>query len=257
MTNTWKEIQTRLFTLVTFIGLTLVFLPSPLKAWDSAHHNPTHPTHTYLTEWAINHLMPQNLEFTTYRKELISGANQELHELRVSGTMYGVDLEAKRRQHRGTNEGCDDIEGWWQDSLTAYQSGNKPQAYFLLGIMLHMIEDMGVPAHANKVYHQGTPTEFDNFEYMASFNWKPNFNDIDRSDPEYENPSQYYQLSHDWTLADAPDYHNRSQFSKIWRLASASERLLLSNREGRTATVASWALASAARAFAANNGQGS
>ena len=79
------------------------------------------------------------------------------------GAKYGIDLEAKRRQHKGTNEGCDDIQGWWQDSLAAYRHGNKEQAYFLLGIILHMVQDMGVPAHANRVYHQGNLKEFDNF----------------------------------------------------------------------------------------------
>ena len=220
-------------------------------AWDSAHGNPTHPTHSYLTEWAIDQLKAQNPELNVYRQQLVEGANQELHELPASGTKYGVDLEAKRRQHQGTNEGCDDIQGWWQDSLTAYRNGNKPQAYFLLGIMLHMVEDMGVPAHANKVYHQGNLTEFDNFEFMALSNWKPKFDDINRTDPQYADPWKYYDFSRDWTHSDAPDYHSRDQFSKTWTFASASERTLLSNRQGRTCVVAKWVLSSAAHGFSA------
>ncbi len=70
----------------------------------------------------------------------MEGANSELHEIKVSGTEYGIDLEAKRVAHKGLNPGCDDIQGWWQDSLTAYQQGNKEQAYYLLGVMLHMVE---------------------------------------------------------------------------------------------------------------------
>jgi hypothetical protein len=185
----------------------------------------------------------------TYRKQIVEGANTELHELPVSGTKYGVDLDAKRKEHKGTNEGCDDIAGWWSDSLAAYQAGNKEQAYFLLGVMLHMIEDMGVPAHANKVYHQGNPTEFDNFEFMAISNWKPKYDDINRADPGYSQPWKYYALSQDWTHADAPDYTDRSTFSKTWLLASKEERTLFQNRQGRTCNVVKWALNSAVQAF--------
>lgn len=227
----------------------LFLLPSFAFSWDSAHWNPTHPTHSYLTEWAANQLQSQYPEIATYRTQLVEGANQELHELTVSGTKYGVNLEAKRVQYQGTNEGCGDIQGWWTDSLAAYQAGDKPKAYFLLGIMLHMVEDMGVPAHANKVYHQGNLTEFDNFEFMALSNWKPSFTDINRTDPGYAQPWKYYDLSRDWTHIDAPNYTSRDQFSKTWTFASADERRLLQNRQGRTCNVTLWALKSAEKAF--------
>lgn len=219
------------------------------RAWDSAKNNPTHPTHSYLTEWAIDQIKSQFPELQQFRSEIVEGANQELHELPVSGTKYGIDLNAKRAQHKGTNEGTDDIQGWWQDSLAAYRQGNKQQAYFLLGIILHMIEDMGVPAHANKVYHQGNLKEFDNFEFMALSNWKPSFNNINRQDPGFSEPWQYYALSGEWTHADAPGYDNRDNFSKTWLFASSQERQLLSNRQGRTCYVTKWALNSAAKAF--------
>jgi hypothetical protein len=108
---------------------------------------------------------------------------------------------------------------------------------------------MGVPAHANHVYHQGTISEFDNFEAMAALKWAPDYKDVNRKDPGYANPSQYYALSANWTRADAPNYHDRNSFSKLWLTASADERALLSNRQGRTATVAMWALRSAAKAL--------
>jgi hypothetical protein len=231
-----------------FTNVTL-YVPAA-SAWDSdSWKNPTHPTHTYITEWAIDQLKVEAPELQQFRKQIIEGANAELHELAISGTKYGVDLNAKRIQHKGTNEGCDDIQGWWQDSLNAYRQGNKEQAYFLLGVMLHMIEDMGVPAHANKVYHQGTLKEFDNFEFMALSNWKPNFNNINRQDPGFTEPWRYYALSQEWTHADAPNYNNRNSFSKTWTFASKSERALLSNRQGRTSNIVKWALNSAVKAF--------
>jgi len=220
------------------------------EAWDSIKLNPTHPTHSYLTEYAIAHV--DKAEINKYRAVIVEGANEELHELPVTGTRYGIDLNAWRIRHKGTNAGTDDIAGWWHDALAAYRSGNKQQAYFLVGIMLHFIEDMGVPAHANGVYHQGNLTEFDNFEFMALSNWKPDFQDVNRSDPGYVDPSAYYAFSRAWTQADAPNYHDRSSFSKTWTFASPAERALLANREGRTATVAGWALASVYNAFMAN-----
>jgi hypothetical protein len=229
--------------------LIAVALTLPALGWDSARGNPTHATHSYLTEWAIDRLKGEFPELEQFRRPLIEGANQELHERTVKGSKYGVDLDAKRIQHKGTNEGCDDIQGWWTDSRDAYDSGEKARAYFLLGIMLHMIQDMGVPAHANQVYHQASLTELDHFEIMAFSNWKPAFDAIDKTDPLYDEPWRYYDFSRDWTRADAPEYKSRTQFSKTWTFARPEERALLRNRQGRTCHVTQWALHSAAKAF--------
>jgi hypothetical protein len=247
--------RSTLRAMVTMTAGALVALAaaSSVSAWDSRRfaRQPVHPTHSYLTEWGIDQLAAGFPELNQFRAEIIEGANQELHELPLKNpeTLHGVDLEAKRIQHKGTNKGCDDTQGWWQDAQAAYKAGNKPQAYFLLGILLHMIQDMGVPAHANRVYHQGTLTEFDNFEFLALSNWKPSFDDINRKDPGYAEPWRYYSLSQEWTHADAPDYRNRDSFSKTWLLASKAEKALLSNRQGRTCHVVMWALRSASNAF--------
>lgn len=234
----------------TILAVTiLVGATGAASAWDSVKHNPTHPTHTYLTEHAIERAnIP---EMRRYSRQLIEGANQELHELPVKGTMYGIDLNAWRIRHKGTNEGTGDIRGWWRATLAAYKAGNKEQAYFLLGIMLHFIQDMGVPAHANGVHHQATLREFDNFEAMGALNWKPDFSQINRRDPRHADPSDYYAFSRAWTRADAPDYHDRDAFSKTWITASRDERALMSKRQARTVMVCAWALMSAHRAFTA------
>lgn len=241
------------FFATTFFGvffiINSILYSSNALAWDSSTGNPTHPTHSYLTEWALDRLQGQYPELQQFRGIVIEGANEELHELTVSGEKYGIDLEAKRVQHKGTNEGCDDIQGWWQDCLTAYRQAQKEQAYFLLGVMLHMIQDMGVPAHANKVYHQGSLTQFDNFEFLALSNWKPKFDDINREDPGYSEPWQYYAFSQEWTHIDAPNYNDPNSFSKFWFTASSSEKRLLSNRQGRTSNVTTWALNSAEKVF--------
>jgi hypothetical protein len=223
---------------------------APASSWDSQHWaNVTHATHSYLTEYAIDQLAALYPQLQAYRAILIEGANAELHELPVSGVLYGIDLDAKRVEHRGTNEGTADIAGWWADSLAAYRAGNVDQAYFLLGVLLHMVEDMGVPAHAHLLYHQGNLTEFDNFEFMALFNWRPTFARVDRTDPGFAEPWHYYAYQQEWTLADAPDYRDTGSFSKTWLLASDAERALLTSRQARTAAVTMWTLRSAARAF--------
>ena len=239
-------------------GLAVVALLSgPALAWDSAKFKlltkVVHPTHSYLTEYALDQLQAKFPELKQYRAIVIEGANQELHELPVKGTLHGIDLDKKRIEHKGTNAGSDDVPGWWQDAATAYASGNKELAYFETGIMLHMIEDMGVPAHANGVIHQGTLTEFDNFEAMALQKWDPDFEAVDRKDPGYADPSKYYRFSQAWTHADAPGYRDRDSFAKTWLTASDAEKTLMRNRQARTATVALWALNAAMKVLVAKN----
>lgn len=235
-------------------ALALTILAEPALGWDSAKFKwlapIVHPTHSYLTEYALDRLAAGYPELNRYRDVVIEGANQELHELPVTGSLYGIDLDMARVRHKGTNAGSDDVPGWWSDALAAYRSGNREQAYFVVGIMLHMIEDMGVPAHANGVIHQGTLTEFDNFEAMALQKWDPDFAAVNRSDPGYGDPSKYYRFSQAWTHADAPDYRDRNSFAKTWITASAAEKTLVRNRQARTAIVALWALRAAMAAMA-------
>ncbi len=189
----------------------------------------------------------------------------ELHELasteaaRVIGNKYNVDVEAKRKDYwGGTNEGCNHINLIWTDAKAAYPSG-KAKAYFLVGIMLHMIEDMGVPAHAKGLVHQAPsftdPVNFDNFECMSLTNWNPNFNTSPlkdgkaQEDPRYDDPSEYYAFSKGCTLFDAPNYNDIHTFSKTWSFANLDERQLMMNRQGRTCIVTYWALNSACNAF--------
>lgn len=239
----------------TTLAVCLGFLAtSPAFAWDSAKFKwltpIVHPTHSYLTEHALDLLQSAFPEIKQYRSIIIEGANQELHELPVTGSLYGINLEQKRIEHKGTNAGSDDVPGWWADAAAAYAANDKPQAYFETGIMLHMIEDMGVPAHANGVIHQGTLTEFDNFEAMALQKFDPAYADVDRQDPGYADPSKYYRFSQDWTHADAPGLIDRDSFAKTWLTASDAEKTLVRNRQARTATVALWALRAALTAFA-------
>lgn len=235
---------------VAIVSTAMAFAAPRAFAWDSQHwSNVIHSTHSYLTEFAIDRLESVYPELLAFRAALIDGANTELHELPVSGTLYGVDLDAARIRHRGTNDGSDDVQGWWRDSLAAYRGGDRQQAYFYLGVVLHMVEDMGVPAHANHVYHQGNLTEFDNFEFMGLSNWRPDYSAVNRIDPGFANPSLYYAFQREWTHSDAPNYNDPDSFSKTWTFASDRERALLSKRQGSTAVATMWTLRSALFAF--------
>jgi hypothetical protein len=239
--------------------------------------NPTHSTHSYFTEWAINRLQQQFPEIGQYADILIEGANSELHELPAKRRTiaYGIDLNQKRVEHQGTNAGSNDMRGWWRDCLAAYQDGNKEQAYFYLGIILHMIQDMGVPAHAWGIEHQGNHKEFDNFELVGLSNWKPKFDEINKEDPGYSEPWLYYNLSQQWTredtktklesilpeelrpvdanLDEVTEYLQETKtpfpFPMTWTFASPEDRQMFMNREGRICALSEWALNAAARAF--------
>lgn len=227
----------------------LTLLPLPIAAWDSASSlNPTHATHSYLTEAGIAAV---GGEARQYEQAIIDGANTELHELDSSDgkTMYGVALGPKRIAHKGTNAGTDDIAGWWADAVAAYKAGNKEQAWFYAGIMLHMIEDIGVPAHALGQYHQATGP-IDTFELMGLSNWKPDEADaVNKADPGFADPSDYYAFNRNWAREDAPNY-SPDKFSKTWTFGDEKDKKLLANRQARTAALVGWALQSAWQAFA-------
>jgi hypothetical protein len=130
---------------------------------------------------------------------------------------YGSNIEAhypEKHPYGGNNWGCADVDGWWREALKA-KPADIEQAYRKLGIMLHMVQDMGVPAHACHVLHGVELAEGifhpDYFEWMATYNWKPNYvlsaprlepNGTGTGDPGYGRPSDYYRFCQTWTLYD-------------------------------------------------------
>jgi hypothetical protein len=84
---------------------------------------------------------------------------------------------------------------------------------------------------------------------MALQRWDPDFSSVDRTDPGYRNPADYYAVSQDWAADDAPNYRDTDSFSKTWLTASDEEEDLVRKRQAGTATVVMWALRSAMKAF--------
>lgn len=261
----------KLFWIRLSLLLAMVAVSVPAWGWDSRLEFGLQfglPMHTQYTVLAYNELRDKYrqeiLVDSRVKPALIDGCLMELHEIdahdldRKTAQKYGVDAEGLRKAHKGTNEGCNDIAGYWTDALAAYRAGRKTTAYFLVGIMLHMIQDMGVPAHANRVIHQGNPKEFDNFEINAAahttyLNLRGNQSTdrINKSDPGFTDPWKYYAFSESWAKEDAPNYNNRDSFPKTRFpfFYTKNDEELMKNRQYRTWAVSKWTLESAIKNF--------
>lgn len=216
------------------------------QAWDSQDGNPTHATHSYLTEFAIDSLKARYPELTTYRAQLIDGANRELHELPLDD----AEQEALRVEVQGTNWGADRADLLWGRARDTYAAGNKGKAYWYLGIILHYVEDMGCPSHAFHVVHQGSWSQKDNFELLALQRWAPSYASINRVDPKYASPDAYIPFSGTWAARDFTTTfpyvtYRLDFFPSTWFFISSTKSSFVKNRQGRTATVTKWALESA------------
>jgi MYXO-CTERM domain-containing protein len=222
------------------------------ERWDSQDNNPTHATHSYLTEYAIDALAAAHPELQEFRAEIVDGANRELHDLVVKDAQQ----EALRIEAQGNNWGCARPEVFVNHALERYAAGDKAKAYWFVGILMHMVEDIGVPAHALHVIHQASPSDWDDFEVLALQSWKPRFDHVDRANPVLANPVDYIAFNGDWTINDfvaayPGETYTRLFFPPTWLLAPQSLKTFVGDRQGKTATAATWALESAALLLAA------
>ncbi len=216
------------------------------QAWDSQGGNPTHATHSYLAEYAMGQLQGTYSELTTYRSAIIDGTNAEIHDLKLSDPTS----EQIRQAVVGTNSACEKPEVAWYSAQYYYAHGNKHAAYWFLGLLLHYVADMGVPAHGFGVYHQSSPSDWDTFEVQALQRWYPSYSNINKSDPKYSNPASYVKFSGNWSTGDFSStypgsVYSRTFFSSSPFWASSKEKTFMQNRQGRTAVALKWAMASA------------
>jgi len=227
------------------------FTQADQQAWDSQKNNPTHATHAYLTEYAIAEVGRSYPEVLAYKADLVRGANTEVHELPTGD----ADLEMLRLDVEGTNAACNHPERLWARADGDYRAGLKPRAFFLLGLLLHYVEDLGVPAHALGIEHQGTWALMDNFELMATMKWSPDYGTVNRWNPYLATPDAYASFSADWARTDFAtafpgQAYTRSTFPRTWLFASKKHTSFVKQRQGRTALAARWALDSAMVAWA-------
>jgi hypothetical protein len=223
---------------------------STSQAWDSQAGNPTHATHSYLTEYAIDALRTEYPELEAFRAKLVDGANLELHELPLDD----AELEALRIRAGGTNWGADHPDLVWADATDAYRAGDKAKGYRYLGIVLHWVEDMAGPAHAFHVIHQSSPFDWDHFEVLSFWKWAPSYEGVTTGSPGLATPDAFVEWSGAWARSDFQAAfpgvtYTRTLFPLLWIPANGRYQTFAKQRQGRAALTTRFALESAARAW--------
>lgn len=216
--------------------------------WDSADGNPTHATHSFMAEFAIKNLARDLPEVKTFEARIVEGANLELHEL-PSKTYDDLRLEVG-----GNNWAADHPEVLWSKARASYAAGDKGAAYFYVGILLHYVQDMGVPAHAFHVIHQSSFGKQDNIEILGFFDFHADFATTAVPDPKYANPVDYV----DWSGRMARDHfrsvfgndtYTRHYFPQAYKDLTDTHWAFLRRREAECARGTEYALRSAATAL--------
>lgn len=219
--------------------------------WDSADGNPTHPTHSIMAEFAIKQLEGELPEVAQYEKSIVEGANLELHDLKHK------THEALRVEIGGNNWAAEHPELLWDKARASYRSGDKAQAFFYVGILLHYVQDMGVPAHAFHVIHQSGPSSWDHTELLAFFDFHGDLRAPGPNDPNLDDPVSYIE----WSAQSSRDHFNTAFPGKTYHRkflpqnydAMTDEQwAFLRGREAHCAHATAFALRSAAAALAAS-----
>jgi hypothetical protein len=217
--------------------------------WDSQDGNPTHATHSLMAEYAIKNLGGELPEVAAFQDHIVEGANLELHEL------PSKTHEALRLEVGGTNWAADHPEVLWEKARASYAAGDKGSAYFYVGILLHYVQDMGVPAHAFHVIHQSSFGHQDNIEILGFFDFHADFSSEVTMDPAFANPVDYVE----WSGQTARDHfhsvfgnatYTRQYFPQAYDDMDDTHWAFLRRREAECARGTEYALRSAALAFA-------
>ena len=218
--------------------------------WDSADGNPTHPTHSILAEYAIGTVKADSPEVSRFEAAIIEGANLELHDLKHP------KYEALRLEIGGNNWAADHPELLWEKARASYAAGDAAKAYFYVGILLHYVQDMGVPAHAFHVIHQSGPSSWDHVELLAFFQFHGDLKAPGPTDPALETPVEYLE----WSAQTARNHfkssypgktYDRKFFPQAYDAMTEVDWAFLREREAHCANATAFALRAAAHAFAA------
>lgn len=221
--------------------------------WDSAAGNPTHPTHSTMAEFAVAQVKAEVPEVVRYEKAIVAGANLELHDLKHPQQKY----EELRREIGGNNWAADHPELLWDKARASYAAGDKTQAFFYVGILLHYVQDMGVPAHAFHVIHQSSAKDWDHTELLAFFGFRADLGAPGPADPKLESPLAYIEWSaesarqHFTSLFPGETYH-RKFLPQAYADLTDTQWAFLRGREAHCAHATAFALRSAAKALAAS-----
>ncbi len=143
-----------------------VGVPRPVFEYELSAH--TALTGAIIDAYNKNH--PAAPIADEYRLAVIRGSKEEDAGKRSlyhfydptngQGLTWGTKrwLSAKKWASRGTSQGLNDFT--WEDGLDAYAWGDEAKAFLVLGYILHLLEDMGVPEHTRNDPHPvGSPYE--------------------------------------------------------------------------------------------------
>jgi len=221
--------------------------------WDSAGGNPTHATHSYMAEVAVKTVRAEHPEVVTYQTSIVEGANMELHDLAIA---KDPAAEALRLEIGGNNWAADHPEILWDKARASYEAGDKAQAYRYVGMLMHYVQDMGVPAHAFHVIHQSSAGNWDHIELLGFFDFHADLEARLPANPELSDPVSYLEWSaqtarDQFTAAFPGETYHRKFFPQNYDAMTDVHWAFLRQREAYCTWGTAFALRSAARAFAA------
>jgi MYXO-CTERM domain-containing protein len=156
---------------------------APASAYDHKH------THRWITRQAARLLMEaypgRYDELAAFVDRVADGAEHE-DDLFLDGDDDPSTLRVMRHFYRPVDElgltmngqlfpssyewtvvGRPDNAWDWRDGIAAYAAGDKDEAYFVLGHVVHLVQDLTVPAHAHLDIH-GPPAGDDYEAYCSS-----------------------------------------------------------------------------------------
>lgn len=141
------------------------------------------PTHQKITFEAYNLLNNNNLVYQEYKDEigqywdiLLDGARYEDEEAfyKLSKNDWlgqlcaghpfcnhfwntlGIDAQKDTKGLNGYDSAYGRAQYLWNEAINDYKKGNKKEAYFKLGRISHLLQDVSVPAHTHKDIHIGS-----------------------------------------------------------------------------------------------------
>jgi len=165
---------TVLVIMAFLLPLFLQWGADPAYAWDSIPKGTA--SHWQFLRDAINDLYGEDPkrygELKSFMSELQDGSvNEAVHA--QTRSVESTFPEQYYRMAVGNNDGNNHPEYYWQTAIDHYRHYVKYNdvaelgaAYFYLGSLIHIIEDMSAPPHAYNVMHGGL-TGQDNFELLA------------------------------------------------------------------------------------------
>lgn len=263
------------------LALLLSIYVSTVTAWWSVPTDFSGSTHYKLTDDArtlIGSDYPDIIKFGVDISDWTAGSTDDARA-------HNQNSETLETLNKLLNGGP--IRDWWDKAQTQYidshnfDSGDW-SAYYYIALMMHLIEDQSVPAHAYNIKH-GSLGYMDNMEQLASLNYNPNIIGIMTADSPISNyedsinatltrtlPDSYWRAywqygvtcpgitGYDSVYGGPPDYSPDALlmgyfscpsdvFPDFWVLAGDSERNLTKNLLGQAVGYTAGALISVSK----------